>query len=324
MDPWDIDKVTGVYQNPFRWEQSVDVGTVTRTAVLPGRMVTFWHSRLPLGELLIESDPDIALANRELNIAWSVLFDTMRFQGYATPVKKVINPADPKAKQRHGARFPVVIDIAESFEYAVANVAYGEQVKLLETFAKTLAAAKRQSPNDFSMEQQAAMSGFAKVVDSMPKLEAREERLRRLSYMEQFEAYPRNRAILIQNGKLDATAMNYKLRVKFSDVSFPLSMDEETKKLESDIKYNLTTPAQVLAKRQGISEADAVEVIKKNAEENKELKRGLMEAAQQAMSGQQQGQGLGDKKGKLGGFIGKKAGPKKEESKESAEEEKEK
>ena len=257
-------------------------------------MMTFWHRRVPLGELIVDTDPDIAYANQELNVAWSVLFDTMRFQGFATPVKKLNNPESPKARQRHGARFPVVIDINESFEYAVASVSYTEQVELLKTFSKTLAISKRMSPSDFSLDQQSAVSGFSKIVDSLPKLEARAERIRRLKYMEEQEAWPRNRAIMIRLGILDKASEQLSLRVKFADVDFPMSADEDIKRLDSDLKNNLTTRAKVLAERMGIGTEEAKKAVEENIEENKKDQPEIAPQPEQPSGGF------------LGGSIGKR------------------
>ena len=67
-------------------------------------MLTFWHNRLSSDGVIARPDTSLVNANREINVVWSVLFDELRFQGSAVPVKKLSNPSDVKATQRHGVR----------------------------------------------------------------------------------------------------------------------------------------------------------------------------------------------------------------------------
>jgi hypothetical protein len=268
-----------VFDNPYEWEQAiedVDYASGDRAVtkkVVPGRMVTFWHMRYPLEGVIAKTDPDIVAGNRELNIAWSSLLDTIKLQGHAVPViTSTSDKGDGKAKRRYGARWPLNLRAGETFQLASASQNYTDQVGVLQSFVKMMAALKRQSPSDFSMDQAAAMSGFAKVVDSLPKIEARAERWRRVKYMEEEEAWPRHRAIGLHLGALDASVNKMKLRAQCAGVEFPQSEDERAKKLDTDTKYNLTSIIHELAEREGITEEEAKERFKQNAADNESVR----------------------------------------------------
>ena len=275
--PDQVGEVLSRWPNPYRWPQTielVDRATGTRTLktnqVVGGRMLTFWHTALPVGELLVDTDCDIVEANRELNIAWSMLFDTLRFQSYGIPVLKT-NKSDHKARMKWGARFPAVIGLEESLEMATAAVNYSDQVALLKAFSQQLAVSRRCSPNDFSLEGQAAISGFAKMVDSLPKIEARDDRIRRLLYLEQFVAWPRQAAVLVHLGVLPASVFKLRLSVEFDKISFPETQDERSKRIETDMKYNLTNPVDVLMRMHGLREDEAKEKLLRNVQLNEEF-----------------------------------------------------
>lgn len=266
-EPGRVGDVLGRQPNVFEWEQTDDDGTKRR----PGRTLTFWHESLNVDELIPMADATIARANRELNVSWSVLLDTIRFQSYSTPVMKLTNADSPVAKRRHGARFPVVLDITEDYDYATAAAPYSQTVEALSHFARFMAAMKRQSPNDFSIEGAKAISGFAKKVDSLPKIEQRHERIVVLKYLEEHEAGPPLIAGLVSTGELDAEARQMSLRTQFGDMEFPDTADEQDKRISVRIKHNLTTPVEILAKETGMSLKEAEERIRENARINKEL-----------------------------------------------------
>lgn len=267
-DPDQIERVISTHENPFRWEQAYDTETGTSVQELPGQMLTFWHRKMPMGELVLDTDPDIVYANRELNVLWSVLFDHIRFQGHAVPVLNLGNPNSAKAKRKYGTRHPVTLDIGEAFNLVSAATSYTEQVDVLKQYTRLIAMSKRMSATDFSIDTAAPQSGFAKLVDSIPKLEAREERVRRLKHMEENVAAKRLMSILTHQGKLDAVALKMRLRVKFSDIEFPKTADEKAKELETKFKYNLSSPARVMAEHEGITIEEAQERIAENKAQN--------------------------------------------------------
>jgi hypothetical protein len=231
---------------------------------LPLLPLVFWHKSKQTKRLFADGDPDIALLNRELNIQWSMLLDTARFQGYDTPVKNLMNPRDPKAIQKHGARFPVILDIGEAFQYAGSSAPYSAIVDMLKQFVRTAAVFKRMSAADFSSEGSQAVSGFAKLVESLPKLELRQERIKRLKAIEENQAWQRNASVLVWAGQLDKSVKGMRLNVQFADVEFPKTADEQAKELETQIKYGMTSPVKLIAKKYGVSEEQAREIYQQN------------------------------------------------------------
>ncbi len=272
--PNEPDKILSTYTNPFRWPQVVDQrqpdGTLrpAQPADAPGLMLTFLQPKLPMGALIPGTDVDLVMVNREINIALSSLLDTIRFQGHSVMVKKVANPSDPKAYQPHGVRFPVVTNIADAIEALSFTNDYAGQMKVLTDIVKLMAMLKRMSPHDFAIEGNAPESGFAKLVQSLPKLEARRERLRPLKFFEEHVAAPRLVAIGTTLGLLDQEARKMRLRAQFADIELPESQEERAKRLDTDIRHNLTTPAQELAKRLRIPVEEAEKIVEENREKN--------------------------------------------------------
>ncbi len=268
--PGELDRELSRTPNRLSWTQRTEKGEVEA----PGNPLTFWHTALPTDELLSFTDVPIARSNRELNILWSVLMDTVRFQSFATPVKKLTKPNTPAARQSHGARFPVVLNLQEDFAYANAGSPYTDTVGVLREFAQLLAAAKRDNPEDFSTAGAQAVSGFSKMVTSLPKIQARDERAKRFLYLERFVAGPRVISALLSVGDLDPEAKTMQLQVAFDKLEFPMSPDERAKDLDTRIKYGLTTPAKELAKERGITLKEAEEEIGNNMEALREQQVG--------------------------------------------------
>lgn len=272
-DPHRPKEILGQYENPYRWPQ-VPVGAelaqepgLVDSPILP---LVFWQRRKNNKGLICDADPEIVYANRELNVQWSALMDTIRFQSFDTPWLKTLDPKTAKARIRHGARFPVLLDQAsqEDFGYASTSHPYGALVDTLMNFTKLYSTLKRMSPNDVAIDGQIPTSGFAKLIDSLPKIEAREERIKRLKATEEQRAWPINAAILMWAGKLPESVKRMRLRVKFADVEFPQTPSEESQRLQFELDHNLTTPAKILAHRSGISEAEAQEIVAANADTN--------------------------------------------------------
>lgn len=268
------EKILSIWDNPYQWEQTfeeLDIKNGQRhlkTGVMPGRMLTFWHRRLPLGQLIPDTDPDIAFINREINVQWSRLFDSITMQADGVPVFTLNDPKHAKARRKYGSRFPLNLEAGEAFELVNSAQSFSEQAEVLRQFVQVVAVAKRQSPNDFSIEQQAALSGFAKVVDSLPKMEDREQRIWRLKHVEEHEAWPPQRAVLLRTRQLDAEAEKMVLKATYADVEFPQAVDERVKEEEHDLKHNFTSRAKLLAEREGITVEEAIEVLKENREQN--------------------------------------------------------
>lgn len=279
VGPREPQKILASVPNPIAWAQN--------GKMRPGNLLTFWHETAPTDTLIPACDATVARANRELNIQWSLLCDTLRFQSYATPVMHTEDKRNPKANMVHGARFPAVVGIEEKFEYANASNPYAEIVGVLDHLGKLLMVLLRQNPEDFSITGSKAVSGFARQVASLPKLEAREERSRRALHMERFVMAQRIVAIGIFTGELDPVAAAMKYNVQFPSIEPMRTIDEDAKRLEYRVNYGMTTPAEELAQERGITVEQAEAVIMANLEKTKEI-RVAMAQQNQAQPGQQQ------------------------------------
>ncbi len=255
---------------PYEWEQPEEKDGKWVPTMQAGQMLTIWHKRLPTDCLIPDQPSPIMACNRELNVQLSVLFDTLRFQSYAQPVLGLMNPHDPKALRAAGVRHPWIMQVGETADMLQAASTFTEQVEVLRTFVALLGMAERLSPNDLSLDGRGASltSGFAKLVDSLPKLEARNERLVRLTAMEERYAGPRILAILRYLGLLPAGSEKLRVRVRFEGIRYPETEDERAKRYETDTKYDLTTPVAILAERERVSLEEARKRLKENAAEN--------------------------------------------------------
>jgi DNA-binding Lrp family transcriptional regulator len=295
-DAYDMRTILSSWPTPYVWPQVVDTpdarGSVQE---LPLQMLTLWHMSEPVGRLFEASDPDIATFNREINVQLSVLLDTMRVQGWSTMAMNVMDPKSPPPMISWGSRFALALGPGESAGYTAAPNNYQGIIDALQSIVRMFSIAKRQSPNDFSLAGGSALSGFAKLVDSLPKLESRSERIRRLKRMEEQVAWPRIGAVLRYLGVLSSGTNKLHMRVRFADVEFPDTADEQARKQEHQIKHGLTSAAKILAQRDGVSLEEAEQIVADNL-----AKQPKQEPAQQPP--QQDARA-----GLLGGLVRKKS-----------------
>lgn len=268
-DPFSIAAPLDKWDNPYTWEQTIDSEDMRgKTGTFPLFTITYWHWRPAYGELLIRTDPDIVQINRELNVLWSVLMDTIRIQGFGQMVAQLVNKNEAPAMKAIGSRFCFVVGNTESISFASAPANYTQWVEVLKAVPQVMAIAKRHSPNDYA-EGASPQSGFAKLVDSLPKIEAREEKIPRLQLQEENVAWPRLASIGMWVGRLDESVKKMRMKAQFADVEFPQNAQEETAREQHDIDNNLTSAVEILMKRHGITEEQAIERLEKNREHNK-------------------------------------------------------
>ncbi len=281
-DPYGIAEQVKNFDNPFTWMQMEETPDHKgKLSELPLQMFTIWHKHLVSGKVICDSDSDIVHANREINIAMSMLLDTISHQSWAVPVMKLLNQEAAPKTMAWGSRFPIAIMKDEEFELASAATPYQEVVGALVQAVKLLAIAHRMSPNDFAVEGNAPESGFAKMVDNLPKIEARNERCARLSAQEENLAFPRIAAIMKYLGKEGFEKFDtekFKLTVEFEDLDYPETVEEQTLREEHELKHNLTTRSKMLAKRKRIPLDEAETEIESNKEANAPQKAEELEA----------------------------------------------
>lgn len=266
-----FDSVNGEFDwrtNPYQWPQTYDTDDLRgATAVLPLNMITYWHRDKSVDTILPDTDAEIARLNREINVQWAVLLDTLSHQGWSQLVMNLVNKGAPPVEMPIGTRFALPLGVDESASMLSSAVNYTDIVTSLGNFVRLMALALRQSPNDFAIEGSSVASGFAKLVDSLPKIEARNDRMAVLRKQERELAWPRLAVIGNHLGYFDAPIeklATLTLQTKFADYDIPLSTDEQVRREEHDIRHGMTSPARLLASRNNISIEDAQKLIDEN------------------------------------------------------------
>lgn len=271
-DAYGVAGGTATYANPFSWQQLIDTPDMRgEVRDLPLQMFTMWSKNAAGTDVIEDADSDIVIANREINVALSMMLDTISHQGWAVPILKLLNPGAAPKSMAWGSRFPVPLQTGESMELVNASTPYQEIVGALSEVVKLLAISHRMSPSDFSTNGVSAESGFAKLVDSLPKIEARRERVARLKSQEEQTVWPRVASILRYLGRGDFGTVDlskFKAQVEFDGLDFPETAQEQAAREEHDLKHNLTTRAKILAKRKCISLDEATAELEENLEAN--------------------------------------------------------
>lgn len=253
------------YPNPYTWPQVVDTEDHRGQLVDgPLQMLVMAHRNKPDGCLITDTDCDIVTINRELNLQWSILLDTMRIQGWDVPVITSLNPEAINPRIKHGSRFAVALQVGESYQRVGTATPFQAMIDVLKQFVRLAAVAHALSPNDVSIDGAAALSGFAKLIDSLPKLDARKRLAERMKYTEEILCWPRIGAAMRYLGLGGAGLEKLKMSVQFADVEMPLSVGEQVQRDEFDIKHGLTSPAKLLAKRTGITTEQAEAEVAEN------------------------------------------------------------
>ena len=258
--------------NPYTAQQETENGTVDDKL----QMMVVYNVLMPINSLLVDTDPDIVYLNREINVAWSVIAHVIRTQAHSQMIIKLMNADSAPARLNYGPMFAMVMDAAggEDASFVNAGNNYTETVQALESMQQLYALARRLSPNDFATDGTAPASGFAKLVDSLPKIEARDERAARFKRAEEKDGWPRIGAIMKRKGLL-ANPEAYNMRVTFSEMAFPRSVDEDIKEAEHNYKHGISSPARDLAKEEGLTMEEAEERIRTEKQEAQGGQTGL-------------------------------------------------
>ena len=119
-------------------------------------------------------------------------------------------------------------------------------------------------------ENSAPASGFSLMIKNLPLLENREDDAARWKWADQ-QVYGVEQAIM----KVKSKELPKERRVDYSEITFPLSPDEQQKQDDWDLSHGAITMAQILRRRDPDGyddEAAAQKVIDENLETNKTLK----------------------------------------------------
>lgn len=210
------------------------------------------------------SDIPVVRGVRDLCVLLSSVFDTIRFQGFAIPVITATDKSTIETNKPVGVRFPLALNAGDKIEFVSPNVPYDQLIGVVRAYLALLAVGERSSPAEFSLEGAAAQSGFAKIVDSMPKMEARSERESRYRLIEEQRLWPVVGEVYAETGFIYAADAALRLSVTYSKVEVPESAQERVQVEQHEITTGITTAAGILAKRTGLSQQEAEEQVKSN------------------------------------------------------------
>lgn len=262
----DVDEmraIGGEWANPYRWLLPDDSGKLVEQPINP-MVITHLEKS---SELLPDHDVVPLKANQEVNVYYSTVFDVMRFQGYAVPFISGLE-GEAQANLPHGVRFPRVLGVNETLGYANPGISFGDLMESIQAFVRASMTMLRDSPNEYAISETARpLSGFAKLVDSLPKLQARAERRERAKRSEEEDMYPVIAAILETIDPSMRALREHDLVVEYSDIEFPETVDERNNRERHDIEMGLMSRAQILARRTGMTEEEAEERISDNVGE---------------------------------------------------------
>jgi hypothetical protein len=263
-EPFGVAEGFTEHDNPIAWPQVIDTDDGRgRAKTLPLQMLGLWHLARPSDELIIDTDVPVVDANRELNLQLSVILDTIAHQGWAIPVYHALNPDTAPATMSAGPRFGLTVGVEETLEMLTSAVSYTDILGALESFVKLVAIFESMSPNDFALTGVLPQSGFAKLIDNLPKIEKRQRAAERMARIEADIAWPRIAASGYHIGALDGTLeqlAQHKLVTSFEDIQFPESPSERIQRQSHEIEHGITSAARILAKRDGISLEEAQEI----------------------------------------------------------------
>jgi hypothetical protein len=269
-EPYEPEGKIKIVDNPMVWPQVVDDtldGIPTGRAQvqeLPLQMITWMHHGRH-GELIPDTDVSIVDLNLEIDVTISAMLHDLRMHGGAQMFMQLGNPDEVPGRLAFGSNFVLPLGPDETVGYAGSPVNYESIVRAVNDIVRMFANAKRQSPNDYSIADVGPESGFAKAVASLPKLEARNERIEQLEMFEGELLWPRlGASIDFLGGHLPRPASSYVMRTQFSEIEFPRTTQEITTEGEFRLKHGLDSPASMLAQERGISEEEAQEIVDKN------------------------------------------------------------
>lgn len=272
-NPFEPGSEMSAHLNPWPWPQveepeynAIDPAVTE----LPLQPIVVWHDVEPIGGLIPENDVEIAAINLELSLQLSVLLDTIGHQGWGQMMLHSLDPHVPPAVVTAGATTAMSLGVEETAEYLTSGAPYAEIVAALKYLVQVIAISMRMSPNDFTPDAAAAASGFAKQVDSIPKIEARRERTEELARTESVYAWPRLASTLhtlgLMSGSIDELSALH-LRTRFSPMPWPENAQEMATREGHELDKKLKTLAEVIADRRGITAAEAEELLADRAPE---------------------------------------------------------
>lgn len=210
------------------------------------------------------SDVPVVRGARDLCVLLTSIFDTIRFQGFAIPVITATDKTTIETNKPIGVRFPLALSAGDNVEFITPNVPYTNLIEVVRAFVALLAIGERASPGEFALGNASPQSGFAKLIESLPKIEARNERESRYRLIEEQRLWPLVGEVYEETGFIRSGDAALRLSVGYSKVDMPESAQERVQLEQHELANGLTTPAGILARRTGLSAQEAEEQVQAN------------------------------------------------------------
>ncbi len=220
-----------------------------------------WHPTIP-SELIPVTDVPIVTVNRELNVAWSTILHTFRFQ-HGSTLWRQKGMEDLKAQAPWGPAWPYVTNPDEAVSYLQSGVPWDGLVSFLQSIAQVLMMLESMGPGVLSLEGRQVASGFAKKMDMLPQLKSRAKRETWAVHQERTN-WPLLRTALNRHDSSVNISESLRLQVTFGELEIPLTIQEQVDQAEFDLAHGLTSEAQILAQRGGMSLDEAQKTIDEN------------------------------------------------------------
>ena len=165
---------------------------------------------------------------------------------------------------------PYVTESGETASYLNPGNNWQGLVGLAQAFIKLWGVLQGMVPADFELDPRAVQSGFAKIIESLPKIEAR-AKLETYAMKQEKREWTRRRNVYLTHGLITSARAGREdlvLHTEFEGRVIPKSPDETIKLLEFDLKNHLTTPAGILSSRLNITNEEAQQKIDENKQAN--------------------------------------------------------
>ena len=182
--------------------------------------------------------------------------------------QRVVTGNNSDEQVQTGLEFLLDLSPEATYEHVSTDSNFTGMIDMMK-FDMETAFANHGMSAEFS-ENSAPASGYSLMIRNLPLLENREDDAARWRWYDQ-QSYSIEQVIMAKHSK----PLPKERRLDYTEVTFPLTPDEQQKQDDWDLSHGMTTLAQILRRRDPDgykSDEEAQEVINSNLEANKEIK----------------------------------------------------
>ena len=229
---------------------------------------------------------DIVDSFEQANIQLGNTWENMFFQGHGQPI--AINTGMGKQKGQKvkvGVRHPITVegltkeDMIPDIRFATPEPKITEGRQLIDWFIKLNSGSYGMPPSAWAQEEK-ALSGFAKMIDSEELLEDRDEQVNDYVRVEK-QAFEASRAVFNRNHPVEGEHVNPEitLEVSFDEIEFPETPQDAAAAAAIEIQNNLSSAVDwIMKKRKISSREEATKLLEQIVKENAQVKKTMAEA----------------------------------------------